>query len=127
MTADSFIEARTPTWLRNLLAAGLLLGHVALPAHALDAAADGDWISLGRPKQIHMGTNGTFYLNGSNQGNCAGVRPQYFRVDMSAPHWKEFYAWMLTMSATQGVMDCRVASGCGSAEVWVNYCRGTLP
>lgn len=113
--------------IREILAGVLLLGQLLAPAQALDAPADDHWISLGRPSQFHMGTNGTFYLNGPNQGSCAGVRPQYFRVDTSAPHWKEFYAWLLTMSATQGVMDCRVASGCGSAEVWVNYCRGALP
>jgi hypothetical protein len=35
-------------------------GHMVLPAHALDAAADGNRISLGRTSYVHLGTDGTF-------------------------------------------------------------------
>jgi len=104
----------------------LWAGVLSQPCHALDAPSNGSWLSLGVPSYIHMGTDGAFYLNGTDQGSCAGVRPQHFRVDTSAPHWKEFYAWLLTMSATKREMHCVVSNGCGSDEVWVSYCRGTL-
>lgn len=112
--------------IRKLLLLALWAGLLSPPCHALDASVNGEWISLGAPSYLHMGTDGEFYLNGTDQGSCAGVRPQYFRVDTSAPHWKEFYAWLLTMSATRKEMHCVVRSGCGSDQVWVSYCRGAL-
>ncbi len=106
----------------------MLTSTLLMPAnvYALDANNNGGWISLGVPVFMHLGTDGTFYLNGSDQGSCGGVRPTYFRVDTSAAHWKEFYALVL-LSATNGKpMDCPVSSGCGSSEVWVSYCRVPL-
>ena len=96
-------------------------------AWGLDAHGNNNgWISLGTPSYIHMGTNGVFYLNGDDEGRCAGVKPQYFRVDMNRPHFKEFYGWMLTMQAQDKSLECMVEDGCGSNEVWVSYCRGSL-
>lgn len=116
----------SPKHTRKLPLIALLAALLPPPCHALDAAANGNWISLGVPSYLHMGTDGRFFVNGTDQGSCAAVRPQYFRVDTSAQHWKEFYAWLLTMSATQKEMHCVVDSGCGSDQVWVSYCRGTL-
>jgi hypothetical protein len=73
-----------------------------------------------------MGTNGAFYLNGDNEGTCAGVKPTYFRVDTSAPHWKEFYTWILTASMRKKSMTCMVDSGCGTGQLWIHYCRGSI-
>lgn len=112
--------------IRKLRLFALCAGLLSPACQALDAPVNGNWISLGVPSYFHMGTDGTFYLNGTDQGSCAAVRPQYFRVDTGAPHWKEFYAWLLTMSATKKEMHCVVASGCGSDQVWVSYCRGAL-
>jgi len=98
-------------------------------AVTLDAQGNNNgWISLGVPRFFHMATdgNGSFHLNGTNEGTCAGVKPQYFRIDMNASHFKEFYSWILFMSAQKKQMDCVVESGCGTSQVWVKYCRGTL-
>ncbi len=93
---------------------------------ALDAANDGEWISLGVPKSFHIGTSGAFYLTGDNQGSCGGVVPQYFRMHMNAPYFKEFYSWVLFMSAQKKPMSCVVNSSCGTSQIWVDYCRGDL-
>jgi len=95
-------------------------------AFALDAAGDGGWISVGVPNFIHIGTSGKFYLNGSDQGSCANVKPQYIRIDMAATHFKEFYSWLLFMSAQKKEISCTVSHGCGQSEVWTTYCRGSL-
>ncbi len=99
------------------------------PGHALaaqDAQGNGSWISLGVPRFIHIGTEGPFVLNGTNEGRCAGVQPQYFLVDMNAPHWKEFFAWLLSMAALNKQINCVVESGCGTNLVSVKYCGGSL-
>jgi hypothetical protein len=93
---------------------------------ALDARSNTDWISMGVPEFTHMGTDGVIYINGSDHGKCNGIRPDYFRVDMSAPHWKELWAWILWMAARQKRIDCVVFSGCSETQVWVNYCRGSF-
>ena len=95
-------------------------------SQAMDANTNGEWISLGVPSFVHMGTTGDFYLNGTNQGMCANVAPQYFRLDMSASNFKEFYSWLLIMATTGKPIDCVVDSGCGSSQLWVHYCRGPL-
>jgi len=79
---------------------------------ALDAPANGKWISIGVPNYIHNGVDGSFYLQGNNQGHCQNVRPGYFRVDMDQPHFDEFYSWLLLMSAQKQPIDCVAASGC---------------
>ena len=101
---------------------------IPLFAHATsNAEANGKgWISLGVPSYIHIGTQGAFYLNGTDQGSCAGVTPRYFRIDMSAPYFKEFYSWLLTMQAINKPIHCAVERGCGTDQVWVHYCRGPL-
>ena len=104
----------------------ILITMFALNAYALNAVSNGKWISLGTPSFIHQGTDGRLYLNGTNQGQCSGVKPTYFRVDMSKPHFKEFYSLLLTLSAQKKSLDCIVDSGCGSNQVWVSYCRGKL-
>ena len=104
----------------------LLLISLATAASTLDAHKDGEWISLGQPKYFHMGTDGRFYLNGTHQGSCAGVRPIHFRVDMSAPYFDKFYSWTLYMAAQKKRMDCVIKSGCGTEQVWVDYCRGSI-
>lgn len=97
---------------------------ISIPVFSLDASEEGDWISIGVPKRLHLGTDGLFYIDGKSHGKCAGTKPNYFRMDMSKPHFKEFYSWMLYMAAQKKGLDCRVKSGCGSSEVWVEYCRG---
>lgn len=112
------------------LAIFLVLGVIfSGSVNALDADGNSNgWISLGVISFIHMGTDGdgNFHLNGTDQGKCAGVTPQYFRVDMNLSHFKEFYAWLLTMQAQGKSIDCSVDSGCGTSQVWVRYCRGSL-
>jgi hypothetical protein len=93
---------------------------------ALDAAGNGGWISVGVPSYIHIGTDGRFYLNGTDQGSCESVRPQYIRLDMEATHFKEFYSWLLLMSAQKKEIACTVSHGCGQNEIWTTYCRGSL-
>ena len=109
---------------QKLLLAGLCL--VSGMSFGLDATSNGNWISLGAPSYIHMGTDGRFYLNGTNQGSCSGVRPNYFRMDMNDPQFNNMYSWILLMSAQKKPMDCIVKSGCGSTEIWVDYCRGSI-
>ncbi|WP_394201669.1 hypothetical protein [Marinagarivorans algicola] len=96
---------------------GLFLGCIN-GSWALDAQSNGNgWISLGVLNHVHIGTDGRLYLKGTNQGQCAGVRPEYFRVDMSKPHFKEFYSWLLSMQAQQKSLDCVVDAGCGTSQV----------
>lgn len=102
----------------------LLSAHLA---HATrDAPADGEWISFGVPTRLNVGTQGHFYMLGSDQGACNGTTPTYFRVDMSKDHWKEFYAMVLYASAQGKSLECVVVSGCGTSEVWVEYCTMVL-
>lgn len=90
-----------------------------------DAQSNGSgWISLGKVKMFHMGTEGKLYINGTDQGQCGGVTPLYFRMDMQKPHFKEFFSWMLQMQEQKKSLDCVVDRGCGTDEVWVKYCRG---
>lgn len=91
-----------------------------------NAAQNGGWISVGIPSFMHLGTQGAFYLNGTDQGTCGGVQPTYFRFDTNQPHWKEMYALIQVSSANERPMDCVVDSGCGTTEVWVSYCRTPL-
>jgi hypothetical protein len=95
-------------------------------AIALDAQENGQWLSMGSPAYFHMGTDGRMFVTGSNHGSCAGIKPNYFRFDMSEPHFKEFYSWMLMASTTGKTFDCVVDKGCGSAQVWTRYCRGSI-
>jgi len=104
----------------------LLLYTLSIMCFALDAPGNGHWISLGTPNKIHMGTEGAFYLQGDNQGTCAATKPVYFRIDMSKPYFDQLYSWLLLMSAQKKPLDCVVVSGCGSTQVWVEYCRGPL-
>ena len=99
---------------------------VSINTYALDAQANGQWISLGVPNYIHQGTDGRLYLNGDDQGSCGGVKPTYFRVDLNKAHSKEFYSLLLFMTAQKKPLLCAVESGCGSTQVWVSYCRGAL-
>lgn len=96
----------------------------------LNASGTGQWISIGVPTYVHLGTNGgtngDFYMNGSDQGSCQSVTPSHFRFDMSQPHWKEMYALLLYAAANQKSLECTVDSGCGTTYVWVSYCRTPL-
>lgn len=113
--------------MRKLIVSFLLVFVPVTQVLALDAEGNGSgWISLGVPKHIHIGSDGRFFLNGTNEGKCGGVSPRYFRLDMSKPHFKEMYSWLLTMSAQGKPLDCVVDTGCGSDQVWVSYCRGAL-
>lgn len=104
-----------------------LYSSVSTASSAKNAEANGKgWISLGVPSKLHMGTEGSFFLNGTNQGKCGGVSPTYFRMDMSQPHFKEFYSWLLYMRTQNKPLDCVVQRGCGTSDVWVRYCRGVL-
>lgn len=69
---------------------------------------------------------GYFYMMGSDQGSCGAVMPTYFRSDMSATYWKEFYTMVILANTQQRPMECVVASGCGTNEVWVTYCTVDL-
>ena len=95
-------------------------------AVALDGHADGAWISLGVPNHSHFGTETNIYLKGSNMGRCAGVRPNYFRINQSGPNANAFFSLILYSAAQGKALDCVVDSGCGSDQVWVKYCRGAL-
>jgi hypothetical protein len=97
------------------------------PAHAgRDASANGGWIGFGVPKRLQVGTLGHFYMVGSDQGACNNITPNFFRLDMTKPHWKEFYALVLYASAQEKPLECVVVSGCGTPEVWVEYCTVAL-
>ncbi|MEZ8822892.1 hypothetical protein AB6E04_00940 [Vibrio amylolyticus] len=97
-------------------------------AFSLDASRDGDWISMGIPSYLHIGSDGRFIINGasSQHGQCAGVKPRYFRLDMDAPHFYATYSWLFHMSKENKPVDCVVKRGCGTSTVWVEYCRGEL-
>ncbi|WP_038175128.1 hypothetical protein [Vibrio pacinii] len=114
----------------NKILAFCALLFISFQALAVNAEKDGDWISMGVPSYFHMGTDGDFHVNGpaagSQHGTCAGVKPRYFRVDMDSPHFYAMYSWFLHMSKENKPIDCVVKSGCGSSQVWVEYCRGEL-
>jgi hypothetical protein len=92
----------------------------------LNATGTGQWISIGVPTDVFLGTNGQFYLRGSDIGSCQSVLPTYFRIDTSQPKWKEMYALLLYTAANQKAIACVVDSGCGTSEVWVSYCNSPL-
>ncbi|GLQ76322.1 hypothetical protein [Vibrio penaeicida] len=108
---------------KNLLAVSLA---VSFNAFGVNSSSNGGWISLGVPSYVHIGSDGRFFLNGSNQGTCSGTKPTYFRMDMNKPHFNKMYSWLLTMSTQGKSIDCVIDSGCGTNEVWVSYCRGPL-
>ncbi|MDE1327268.1 hypothetical protein [Vibrio aestuarianus] len=114
----------------TLVFISLLSISFSINSYALDATKDGDWISMGVPSYFHVGTQGLFYVNGpagsTQHGSCAGVKPHYFRMDMGAPHFYAMYSWMLHMSKENKPVGCVVKSGCGTNQVWVEYCRGEL-
>jgi len=92
----------------------------------VNATGPGQWISIGVPSDVWLGTNGSFYLRGTDTGSCQSVLPSYFRIDTSQPKWKEMYALLLYTAANQKAIACVVDSGCGSSEVWVSYCTSPL-
>lgn len=104
----------------------MILMMLSLTSYAGDVSKDGEWINIGVVNYIHIGTKGEFYMNGSNHDSCAGVRPTHFQVNMSNTYFKEFYGWILMMSQTKKPIQCVVASGCGTGNIWVEYCRGGL-
>ncbi len=109
-----------------LLTLMIFIASVSNTGLAIDLNETRGWITVGIPNYIHIGTQGEFYLNGTNHGTCSGVQPRYFRVDTSAPHFKEFWAWLLLAATKDITIDCVVQSGCGTAQIWVQYCRGAL-
>jgi hypothetical protein len=92
----------------------------------INATGTGQWISIGVPSDVWLGTNGQFYLRGTDTGTCQSVLPSYFRIDTSQPKWKEMYALLLYTAANQKAIACVVDSGCGTSEVWVSYCNSSL-
>lgn len=108
------------------MAAVMLLLICSDSAATLNASGTGQWISIGVPIEVYLGTNGDFFLRGSDEGSCQSVQPSYFRFDTSQPKWKEMYALLLYAAANQKAVDCVVDSGCGTAQVWVSYCRTAL-
>jgi hypothetical protein len=97
---------------------------IPLTTHATtNATANGQWISLGVPTNVYMGTTGSFYLTGDDMGSCGSTTPNYVRVDTSQSHWKDFYALILFAAANRSYVVCDINSGCGSAELWTGYCR----
>lgn len=110
----------------RLSIAALCVAGVIPPASAYDAVANGEWMTVGFPRQVHQGTRGDFYLTGSAMGKCANVTPNYVRMNMSEPNWKEMYALILYAASQQLSLDCVVDSGCGGTQVWVTYCRTML-
>lgn len=113
--------------IKNSYFASILAFLAAVPAHAgRDAPANGEWIGFGVPNRLNVGTVGHFYMLGSDHGACSGTTPTYFRVDMTKPYFKEFYALVIYASAQQKPMECVVVSGCGTSEVWVEYCTAVF-
>jgi hypothetical protein len=110
---------------RLVLMAAMMIGSTDAGA-TVNATANGQFMSIGVPSIVHQGTNGDFYLQGTDQGMCQSLMPTYFRFDTSRPHWKEMYALLLYAASNQKSMDCVVDSGCGTSEVWVSYCRTAL-
>lgn len=111
--------------LRFVLMAAMMLGSSDSVA-TVNATANGQFISIGVPAFVHLGTNGDFYLNGSDQGMCQSLSPSYFRFDTAQPRWKDMYALLLYAAANQKSIDCVVDSGCGTSQIWVSYCRTAL-
>ena len=103
-----------------------LLFLITLSVKADDMLSNGQWLTLGYPTKFHIGTNGALYISGSNIGACDNVKPTYFRVSMDAPHFDNFYSFVLFSAANKKPIDCMIKSGCGSSQVWVEYCRGDL-
>ena len=91
-----------------------------------NATGPGQWISIGVPSNIWLGTSGALYLRGTDTGTCQSVLPSYFRFDTSQPRWKEMYALLLYGASNQKAVQCVVDSGCGTDEVWVSYCTSPL-
>lgn len=105
-----------------LLAILLIIMTVPQKALAVDATGNGQWLSLGVPKVFHASTaGGIVYITGST-GKCGGIAPDYFTIDMSAPHFKELWSLLLTAATTNKNLDCIVDSGCGTNLVSVAYC-----
>ena len=110
--------------MNKILLLSVLVLVAAIPASAtIDGTGPNTWISVGTPTRFHIGSTGDFYLEGTDQGRCNNVRPDYFRFDMSQPPWKEVYAALLVASNNGTAVDCVVDSGCGTNQVWVHYCR----
>ena len=92
----------------------------------INATAAGQWISIGIPSRMNVGTTGQFYLIGNDHGTCAGQPVTYFRFDMNGTRWKEVYALLLAAAASQKYIQCVVETGCGTTEVWATYCSVTF-
>ena len=103
-----------------------LLSVIFLTASFNVFAAGEKWVSVGYPVFVHMGTDGTFILNGSEHGTCNSVKPSSFRVNMKEPHAKEMFSWILYMAAQKKELTCVVNSGCGTKKVTINFCRGRV-
>ncbi|USD32802.1 MULTISPECIES: hypothetical protein [Vibrio] len=96
-------------------------------AFAINASKNGDWIAMGVPQYVHVGTQGVFLINGNGtHGTCAGQTPRYFSFDMNAPHFYAMYSWLMHMSKENKAVACVVKSGCGTNTIQVEYCRGSL-
>jgi hypothetical protein len=109
---------------RMALWAGLWAPLAALPA--TNAANNGDWISVGVPNNMFVGSAGHFYMTGNDMGSCAATKPTYLRANMTATYWKELYTLFLYSHSQQKTLMCTVDTGCGSSEVWISYCRAAL-
>jgi hypothetical protein len=110
--------------MKKLLAISVLALAATLPAAAtIDGTGPNTWISVGVPIRLHIGSTGDFYLEGNDHGRCNNVRPDYFRFDMSQPHFKDVYAALLVASTNGMAVDCVVDSACGTSQVWLHYCR----
>ena len=83
-------------------------------------------ISIGVPVYLRLSIDGEFHLKGTHHGACAGKTPENFRVDMTAPHFKIFHSWVLTMSAMKKHIQCKVDKGCGTDNLWVRDCQASL-
>lgn len=93
-------------------------------AWAQNGNANGDWVGLGVPTDVHMSTtgDGKLHLRGNAMGTCAGVKPAYFRLDMNKPHSYMMYSAILNAANNGKAMRCVVTAGCGSSQVWFEYC-----
>jgi hypothetical protein len=110
----------------NWIVIAIFAVQLSATAHAYDAAGNGEWMTMGVPRQVHQGSQGDFYLTGNAMAKCANVTPNYIRINMSDSHWKEMYALIL-FAAAQGLsIECVIDSGCGGTQVWVTYCRTLL-
>lgn len=116
-------SSRGKRWHAGVLLIPLLLLMPCILQATTNATANGQWISIGIPKDLYVGSGGQFVMTGTDMGSCAGLVPTYFLSSMSATYWKDLYTLILYSHAQQKPLMCNVDSGCGTANINITYCR----